>query len=61
MADYHHTPESKPMKSTATVTPTMHLSEGPLTPFGGEKLLFSFRLQFLFIRFPSIGNLGFKQ
>ena len=42
MADYHPTPESKPMKSTATVTPTMHLSEGPLTPFGGENLLFYF-------------------
>lgn len=34
MADSHPTPESKPMKSTATVTPTLHLSEGPLTPLG---------------------------
>ena len=53
MADSHPTPESKPMKSTATVTPTLHLSEGPLTPLGGD--FFFWYLEFLFV-FKSPSN-----
>ena len=53
MADSHPTPESKPMKSTATVTPTLHLSEGPLTPLGKIFIfLFFCHLKILFVTKP---------